>query len=98
MIKIECINSTFLKLSLKISSILVWLDEEIENNDKECEWSEKIFNLVPVEGQNNILLFWVAGYSIYNSKYSSVFFHVHSASSLDFFSKETSVFSENQAK
>ena len=68
MIKIECINSTFLKLSLKISSILVWLDEEIENNDKECEWSKKIFNLVPVEGQNNILLFWVAGIiSIYNS-------------------------------
>ena len=63
MIKIECINSTFLKLSLKISSILVWLDEEIENNDKECEWSKKIFNLVPVEGQNNILLFWVAGNS-----------------------------------
>jgi len=36
----------------------VWLDEEIEKN---CEWSKKIFNIVPVEGQNNILLFWVAG-------------------------------------
>jgi len=34
------------------------LDEEIEKN---CEWSKKIFNIVPVEGQNNILLFWVAG-------------------------------------
>ena len=41
--------------------LLAWSKEELESAELPAQWYRYIFNFSPVEGQHNVLLFWVVG-------------------------------------